>query len=389
MRCARWLGMIVASRSPGGVGAGHAGGRLHAARRHAVDSGGRDPLPDYTFRRTRKSPMPTATSSTGTRSTSAAPTSTSPATSRTSSRSASRRTSRARRTASLGRQRRLNGSLVFRIKYAYAQFNLDDWMTRGSWARLGIQQTPWVDFEEGIYRYRFQGTVFAERERLLTRASPMPACRSTTTSRRTTATSTSASTTARTTSGSRSTIRRRFEFRGTRPAVRDGRAGAARAARRTSFYDDDHYVERRRAQARCIGSVTFEHHVRERRVRLPGRQGSDVGRRHRRRRAAATRSGRRRGCRWPEARRGKGCCATTTGCRTTRARSRPRRSPAGSASRSATRSRTGRSSASSYWFPHQGNVQHGAPRSTTTARASTTSRTAPTKSVAVHGLVNF
>jgi hypothetical protein len=56
-----------------------------------------------------------------------------------------------------------NDSLVFRIKYAYAQFNLDDWMARGSWIRLGIQQTPWVDFQEGIYRYRFQGTVFAER----------------------------------------------------------------------------------------------------------------------------------------------------------------------------------------------------------------------------------
>ncbi len=54
-------------------------------------------------------------------------------------------------------------SLVYRIKYAYGQFNLDDWTTRGSWARVGIQQTPWVDFEEGIYRYRFQGTVFAER----------------------------------------------------------------------------------------------------------------------------------------------------------------------------------------------------------------------------------
>src|SRR5437764_457207 len=26
-----------------------------------------------------------------------------------------------------------NDSLVFRIKYAYAQFNLDDWMPRGSW----------------------------------------------------------------------------------------------------------------------------------------------------------------------------------------------------------------------------------------------------------------
>jgi hypothetical protein len=54
-------------------------------------------------------------------------------------------------------------SLVYRIKYAYAQFNLDDWMPSGSWARFGIQQTPWVDFEEGIYRYRFEGTVFAER----------------------------------------------------------------------------------------------------------------------------------------------------------------------------------------------------------------------------------
>lgn len=54
-------------------------------------------------------------------------------------------------------------SLVFRIKYAFGQLNLDDWMTKGSWVRLGIQQTPWVDFEEGIYRYRFQGTVFAER----------------------------------------------------------------------------------------------------------------------------------------------------------------------------------------------------------------------------------
>jgi hypothetical protein len=57
-----------------------------------------------------------------------------------------------------------NDSLVFRIKYAFAQFNLDDWMTRGSWVRLGIQQTPLLDYEEGIYRYRFQGTTFTERE---------------------------------------------------------------------------------------------------------------------------------------------------------------------------------------------------------------------------------
>jgi len=58
----------------------------------------------------------------------------------------------------------LNGSYEFRIKYAYAQFNFDDWLPKGSYARLGIQQTPWLDFAEGIYRYRFQGTMFVERE---------------------------------------------------------------------------------------------------------------------------------------------------------------------------------------------------------------------------------
>ena len=62
----------------------------------------------------------------------------------------------------------LNGSLVFRIKYAFLQVNLDDWAGAGTWTRLGIQQTPIVDFEEGIYRYRFQGTVFPEREGFLT-----------------------------------------------------------------------------------------------------------------------------------------------------------------------------------------------------------------------------
>ncbi len=58
----------------------------------------------------------------------------------------------------------LNGSLTFRLKYAFMQINLDDWLPKGSWVRLGIQQTPLVDYEEGIYRYRFQGTTFTERE---------------------------------------------------------------------------------------------------------------------------------------------------------------------------------------------------------------------------------
>ena len=54
----------------------------------------------------------------------AAPTSTSPATSRTSSRSGSRPTSPARPAPGA----RCNGSHTYRLKYAYAQFNLDDWM---------------------------------------------------------------------------------------------------------------------------------------------------------------------------------------------------------------------------------------------------------------------
>src|SRR5947209_12032246 len=51
----------------------------------------------------------------------------------------------------------VSGSQIFRIKYAYAQLNLDDWTTKGSWARLGLQQTPYTDYTETIYRYRFQG----------------------------------------------------------------------------------------------------------------------------------------------------------------------------------------------------------------------------------------
>ena len=64
----------------------------------------------------------------------------------------------------------LNGSLTYRLKYGYAQLNLDDWMWRGSYVRVGMIPTPVVNFEEDIYRYRFQGTVFADREGFLSSA---------------------------------------------------------------------------------------------------------------------------------------------------------------------------------------------------------------------------
>jgi len=61
----------------------------------------------------------------------------------------------------------LNGSYVLRLKYAYGQVSLDDWMNRGSFARFGMQQTPWIDFIDSVYRYRFQGATLEDREGIL------------------------------------------------------------------------------------------------------------------------------------------------------------------------------------------------------------------------------
>ena len=63
----------------------------------------------------------------------------------------------------------LAGSQIFRLKYAFGQYSLDDWTasSKGNWVRLGLQQTPFIDYTEGIYRYRFQGTTFVERTGLI------------------------------------------------------------------------------------------------------------------------------------------------------------------------------------------------------------------------------
>ena len=59
----------------------------------------------------------------------------------------------------------LAGSLTVRVKYAFLQ--LDNVGRSGSWIRFGMTQTPWLDFEESINRYRVQGTMFSEREALI------------------------------------------------------------------------------------------------------------------------------------------------------------------------------------------------------------------------------
>ena len=64
----------------------------------------------------------------------------------------------------------LAGSLTVRMKHAYVQVdNLTArrWLAARSWLRFGLQSTPWVDFEQGINRYRVQGTMFSERDGLI------------------------------------------------------------------------------------------------------------------------------------------------------------------------------------------------------------------------------
>jgi hypothetical protein len=64
----------------------------------------------------------------------------------------------------------VSGSYTFRLKYAYAQLNLDEWSTKGSYLRAGMHQTPYLEFIETIYKYRFQGGMLADREGYLTSA---------------------------------------------------------------------------------------------------------------------------------------------------------------------------------------------------------------------------
>ena len=61
----------------------------------------------------------------------------------------------------------LSGSYTYRLKYAYAQFNLDQWLPGGTYARLGMQPTPWIGFIDDVYRYRFQGPTLEDREGIL------------------------------------------------------------------------------------------------------------------------------------------------------------------------------------------------------------------------------
>jgi Phosphate-selective porin O and P len=148
----------------------------------------------------------------------------------------------------------LNGSSTFRLKYAFAQWNLDDHLTKGSYARFGLQPSPWLEFIDAIYRYRFQSPTFVDREAFLPTSDAGASFHSAL-------------------PGDYGDVQAGvFNGEGySRPEVNDQKSvqvrgtlrplphrGALHGLRVTGFWDHDAYVknaDRRRA----IGSVTFEH----------------------------------------------------------------------------------------------------------------------------------
>ena len=61
--------------------------------------------------------------------------------------------------------RNTDGSLAYRLKYAYAALGLGDTPLS---LKLGQMQTPWVEFEEALWDYRMQGTIALDRNGYLT-----------------------------------------------------------------------------------------------------------------------------------------------------------------------------------------------------------------------------
>ena len=148
----------------------------------------------------------------------------------------------------------LNGSYTFRLKYAYAQFNLDDWMT----ARLVGRASACSRRRGSTSRRASTGTGSRGRSSPSARAS----CRRPTSGASfhynfpaTTATSTPASTTARPTT---SRSQRSEGLHDSRHAPAAAESPVLRGLRVTGFYDHDAYVKNA-DRRRGIVAVTFEH----------------------------------------------------------------------------------------------------------------------------------
>lgn len=60
--------------------------------------------------------------------------------------------------------RTADGSLTYRLKYGYLSYTPD---SSHITFKFGQMQTPWVDFEETLWDYRFQGTIALDRNKYL------------------------------------------------------------------------------------------------------------------------------------------------------------------------------------------------------------------------------
>jgi len=147
----------------------------------------------------------------------------------------------------------VSGTLTYRLKYGYGQVNFDD-VLKGWWARIGQQQTPIIDYLEGIYRYRFQGTVFVDREGFLTSSDLGISTRVMTPGNYFELHAGVYNGEGYTAPEANDT--KAFQVRGTlRPAPS---VPVLKGLRLTGFYDGDHYV-RHAKKERIFGNLTFEH----------------------------------------------------------------------------------------------------------------------------------
>jgi hypothetical protein len=148
----------------------------------------------------------------------------------------------------------LSGSSVYRLKFAYVQFALDDVLGKGSWMKFGVHGTPYLDFTDPIYRYRFQGPLFLDREGYLSTADAGISARYA-------FPSDYGDVVVGGFNGegynhSEANDQKAFQIRGTlRPAPS---VPIVRGLRLTAFWDLDHY-QRSDPKERLVGAVTFEH----------------------------------------------------------------------------------------------------------------------------------
>lgn len=63
---------------------------------------------------------------------------------------------------------RENGTDEFQVVTKHFFLEIQDTLFEGDYLRMGQTDLPWVPYSEGIWNYRFQGTVFADRSGYLT-----------------------------------------------------------------------------------------------------------------------------------------------------------------------------------------------------------------------------